>query len=73
MVEIMIGGELKRSFSGMLGRIGIDPLDDKLIVGKLDSNDNKTQIQFHWKSSTELSLLRDSIDLVLKRIEENKK
>ena len=69
MVEVIIGGNLKRHFSGMLGRIGIDPLDDNLIVGKLDSNDNKTQIQLHWKSTSELSILRDSIDAVLLRME----
>lgn len=72
MVEVIIGGDLKRHFTGLLGRIGIDPLDDTLIIGKLDSNDNKTQIQLQWRSSTELSLLRDSIDIVLKRLEEKK-
>jgi len=67
MVEALICGKLKRNVNGLLGRVGIDPTNDKIIIAKLDSQDNKTQIQLIFKNVTELSILKDSIDIVLQK------
>lgn len=68
MVVVVIGGNMKRSFTGLLGRFGIDQYDNNVVIGKLDSNDNKTQIQLIFKDKIELSILRDSIDMILNKL-----
>ena len=67
MVEALICGKLTRNVKGLLGRVGFDPSEKGLVIAKLDSNDNKTQIQLHFRNKTELSILRDSIDIVLQQ------
>lgn len=73
MVHVLINGEYKRSFTGLIGRLGIDLDDNDLVIGKLDSNNSKTQIQLIFKSEGELKILRDSIDIILQKKKDGKK